>query len=1051
MIRSTALFLFLLLINPGKGIGQEYWKLIDKVLPESYLTNKNDLYGTAVDISKGFAVVGAPGYNDFQGCVYVLSEDSSYNQIAVLTASDGEFGDEFGNAVCISDSVIVIGAFRDDDNGQNSGAVYVYVRPKTGWEDMTETFKLKASDADMSDFFGCSVAVWENTIVAGAFYKNLEGRSMGSAYVFEKAGNTHSGYEEIAKLSASDKENYDYFGYSVALDSATIVVGAFYADNGAVYVFEKPESGWTDTTETAILTAGDGASGDHFGVAVDIYDSTIVVGANMDQDRGSQSGSVYVFVKPDSGWVSMTETAKLIGSNVSSYSRFGSSVAVVKDEIVVGAYRNLGYGTNSGYVYLFKKPDAGWTSVTESAILYSTFGVSRVGSCVACCDSMIISGAFEDYTKGPDAGAACLFKKPPSGWVTSHETYKTYPQSYLSNKYDGYGNVLAMHDDMLVVGSANRIEASVQLLRIEGGEVKKVAKLSASKSTGYDHFGNSIFITDSLVIVGAKYDDGTGTYRNNVYVFEMPDSGWSDMTETARLFPSDNPAYVRFGESICANDSVIVLGADGSDENGVNSGSAYIFLKPAGGWKSMYESAKLMASDGGHYAEFGHSVSIDNRVIVVGAPGYDDNPAQSGNSRGAAYVFSQPDTGWGNATETIKLLASDGSIDDHFGQSVSIQDSIIVVGAYNDYHNYYRTGSAYVFKQSVNGWADSYEVAKLTSSDGYTDDNFGQNVYISDDKIVISAPMDDDNGSGSGSIYLFEKPLSGWETMTETIKLKPSDGMEYDNFGSSLSINNKTIVVGAKGVDDKDENCGAAYVFRLCGNTFCSINTMVCDSLVSPSGKYTWTQTGIYCDTLINALGCDSILIIHLSVNKSESTINIHACEPYTSPSGLYTWSTSGTYHDTLVNDSGCDSILTVYLSMGNPSNMTIDTVICEGQSHFAGGAEQTTSGTYYDTLLNTAGCDSVITTNLYVDVCSDQISGFNNEEIRIYPNPAKDILNIEFKYYSKLEFYNLHGELLMNTSDHTIDLRSFLPGIYFAVIIDNKGNRMKRKVIHIE
>ena len=199
----------------------------------------------------------------------------------------------------------------------------------------------------------------------------------------------------------------------------------------------------------------------------------------------------------------------------------------------------------------------------------------------------------------------------------------------------------------------------------------------------------------------------------------------------------------------------IVVGADRDDGNESFSGSAYVFEKPVGGWADAPQTAKLTASDGAAGDYFGRSVSVSGDTIVVGAHGDGDN----GSFFGSAYVFKKPSGGWMDATETAKLTASDGAAEHRFGRSVSVSGDTVVVGAYGDDDNGFRSGSAYVFEKPSGGWMDATQTAKLTASDGASGDVFGVSVSVSGDTVVVGAYGDDDNGSASGSAYVFTPPV----------------------------------------------------------------------------------------------------------------------------------------------------------------------------------------------------------------------------------------------------------------------------------------------------
>lgn len=145
-----------------------------------------------------------------------------------------------------------------------------------------------------------------------------------------------------------------------------------------------------------------------------------------------------------------------------------------------------------------------------------------------------------------------------------------------------------------------------------------------------------------------------------------------------------------------------------------------------------------------------------------------------------------------------------------------------------------------------------------------------------------------------------------------------------------------------------------------------TIDVSACDTYDSPSGLYTWTASGTYNDTLSTVLGCDSLLVINLTVNYSvNDTIDVFACDSYTSPSGLYNWTASGVYNDTIPTAAGCDSLLVINLTVNYATTDTIDVAECDSYDSPSGNYTWNTSGTYNDTIPNAAGCDSLLVINL--------------------------------------------------------------------------------------
>ncbi len=322
------------------------------------------------------------------------------------------------------------------------------------------------------------------------------------------------------------------------------------------------------------------------------------------------------------------------------------------------------------------------------------------------------------------------------------------------------------------------------------------AKLTASDGAANDFFGRSVSISGDTSIVGALGDSDNGTNSGSAYVFRDNGSAWVEEKLTA----SDGAADDFFGESVSISGDTTVIGARLDDDNGANSGSAYVFRDNGSAWVEE----KLTASDGAANDFFGSSVSISGDTAVIGALGDGDNGANSGS----AYVFRDNGSAWVEE----KLTASDGAAEDLFGNSVAIAGDTAVIGAIWDDDNGDKSGSAYVFSDSGSTWVET----KLTASDGALEDFFGGAVAISGDTAIVGAHGDDDNGTNSGSAYVFRYNGSIW---VET-KLTASDGAAGDLFGSSVSISGDTALVGALSDADNGTNSGSVYVFSYNGSTW---------------------------------------------------------------------------------------------------------------------------------------------------------------------------------------------------------------------------------------
>jgi uncharacterized repeat protein (TIGR01451 family) len=318
-----------------------------------------DMFGWSVSVSGNTAIIGAPGHRDagnYSGSAYIFTRNlTSWVQVAKLTASDAALGDNFGWSVSIDGDTAVVGAHLDDTSAIDSGSVYVFDRPLSGWVDKTEDAKLTPTDAASDDMFGTSVSVSGNIIIAGAPGDDDAGSNSGSAYVFEFKKGVWS---EQDKITAIDAAEGDEFGHSVSVDTDTAIIGApkddvaQQVDSGSAYIFAKKGKTWDQETK---LTASDATSEDEFGFSVSISGNMVVIGTWLSNDAGSNSGSAYVFEKKGANW---NEEGKLTASDADSEDQYGRSVSVDEGIIVVGSWLDDDDGSASGSAYVYEAPPA---------------------------------------------------------------------------------------------------------------------------------------------------------------------------------------------------------------------------------------------------------------------------------------------------------------------------------------------------------------------------------------------------------------------------------------------------------------------------------------------------------------------------------------------------------------------------------------------------------------------------------------------------------------------------------------------------------------------
>ena len=362
-------------------------------------------------------VASAPGINN-EGVVFLYVEpiDGWANMTQPTLLYPGPYGNHFGTSVAISsDGNTVFVGYLETGFNDGLGQVFVFVKPQGGWpSEMVATAELSASDGTANANLGTSISVSGNAVLAGAPGTSVGvNPNQGAAYLFVKPKTGWQTTTETAKLTASDGMAGDRFGTSVSLSGGSAVIGAINAPStgsGKAYVFVKPSKGWKNMTQVAELTSSDGEVGDNFGSSVSISGSTILVGApNATNGSGSTQGAAYVFVKPQTGWVNETETAKLTASDEAADDFFGTSVFLAGTVAAVGSPNaTVGSNAEQGAAYLFVKPVKGWSATrTFASKLTASDGApgDNFGSSLALVDKTVTSGA----PQAAGGGAAYIF------------------------------------------------------------------------------------------------------------------------------------------------------------------------------------------------------------------------------------------------------------------------------------------------------------------------------------------------------------------------------------------------------------------------------------------------------------------------------------------------------------------------------------------------------------------------------------------------------------------------------------------------------------------
>lgn len=396
-------------------------------------------------------------------------------------------------------------------------------------------------------------------------------------------------------------------------------------------------------------------------------------------------------------------------------------------------------------------------------------------------------------------------------WSQAQTAKLTAADGMLS---DRFGYSVSVSRDTAIAGAFSDDTVDVdtgsayifERIQDDSGNWEQVAKLTIDGAAAWDHFGYSVSISGDTAIVGAFATDEVINASGSAYIFERNEGGPGNWGQVAKLTAADADFGDRFGISVAIDGDTAIIGADFDDDGGSATGSAYIFERDLAGIGTWTQAAKLTAGDAGTSDFFGTSVSISGDTVLISS--FND---EMGADAGAAYIFERDQGGLGNWGQVVKLTAADAAAADYFGGSVSISGDVAIVGASYDDDGGPESGSAYIFERNQDGVGTWGQVAKLTAFDPAQSDHFGRSVAVDGDAVVVGSQADDDGGTNSGSAYLFERGQGGTANWGLVAKLTATDTSSNDRFGTAVSIDDGTILIGA----DRDEaETGSAYIFR---------------------------------------------------------------------------------------------------------------------------------------------------------------------------------------------------------------------------------------------
>jgi drug/metabolite transporter superfamily protein YnfA len=775
--------------------------------PSSGLQSRAEL-GQSVAVEGGYAVAGAP--NDAtggQGAGVVKIFDTATGALLYVIPNPApEAGGGFGFSVAISGTRLVVGIPGNNTGAENSGSAYVYdLASRTPTKPVVSLLNPNPS---WLGGFGHAVALSGSLVVIGAPGNDVGSGDTGNVYVYDLASATPR--LPVATLFHPSPMAQDRFGFAVAISGTRIAVGAPGDDTdvdnaGSAQVFDLASA--TPGTPVATLFDPSPSGWDQFGNSVALSGTRIVVGASWDDTAAIDAGSVHVYdlASPAPG----TPLVTLLNPNTMFQGWFGFAVAISGTRVVVVGAGISSMGTASGSAYVYDLSSA--TPATPVATLQdpSPSGQIGFGSSVAIDNTSLVVGAPSDNTGAFGAGSAYAYDLASATPAIPVATFR-HPGPSAN---DAFGNSVALSDTWIVVGTPRSDTGalgagSVCVYAVSGATpTQPMILLNPSPAEG-DLFGESVALSGTWIIVGTPGDDTGGYDAGTVYVYNLASA--TPTWPVAMIHNPTNPVvgYRQFGKSVAISGTRVVVGALETDDAPDQAGNAYVYDLASA--TPTIPMATLLNPSPSSDDRFGFSVAIYGSRVVVGTPGDDTTDARGA---GSAYVYDLASAT--PTTPVVSLHHPSPSGFDHFGSSVAIAGTRIVVGAPWDDTGAENSGTAYVY--DLASTTPTLPVATLLNPSPVGLDKFGSSVAISGTRIVVGVPERDMGAVDSGTTHVYD--LASAAPTAPVTTLQNPVPTPYDWFGASVAISGTRIVVGTPGDASPQAGKGSAYVFGPGGPT----------------------------------------------------------------------------------------------------------------------------------------------------------------------------------------------------------------------------------------
>lgn len=654
------------------------------------------------------------------------------------------------------------------------------------------------------DQFGHSVAIDDDTLVVSAPGNSLDGYQSGVAYVYQRniqgtlLDQTDDTWDFQTVLQSPVPKRDSWFAGSIAIYGNTIVISAQGDGSGAVYVFTRSGDDWiTETPRVDTLQIQGLSSVSRFGTSVDIYENTIVVGARFDFTSGTRSGAAYIFEKVGNDWSSPSRRV-LIPNNPDYNDFYGCSVAIHSDLIVVGASDEDDLGNSSGAAYVYSKVGDNWTN-EQPEVTKLTASNGEAGDYFGTTvdtngtEVMVLARLSNGDANQDDVGSIYLYSKTGPKW-TSNSLSEFEISGTQENQFD---SSVTLNGSQLLVATRN---GDTLIFSRNGSEwnAESIAKTILShegKTSYYSQAGIAIF--ENTIVVGTPYLSTSGSSSGLVSTFEKDDDIWVQANEIVPdISATAHNGLDNLGQALAVTDNYLVIGAPATDSQLAPTGVVYIYSRNDAG------TPNFDADDTWDYETTLYDPAPEaNRdfgtsVLIEGTTIVVEATPTEFPFESEIYIFTRNGSDWKTIPPTVTPLLETVGRTLLSETSIAFQNNTIVVGNVRGIVNEPQSGAVYVYEKNGNDWSTILPTESvLVASDAERYDSFGVDVDIDGDQIIAGANDNQDRGAA----YLFQKGTDGWSSATET-KIIGADIQMNASFGKSVAIENNTVIASGSGV-----------------------------------------------------------------------------------------------------------------------------------------------------------------------------------------------------------------------------------------------------------